>query len=109
MADAHTSRTSASAMHDQYPAVTLHNVAELAGPEWTDEGTELRRVPAAVADELNVAARDRVRHPAGSEIRFVPDRGETVRVTLSAGGETAVREFWGRFRTRTFTNSARTR
>ncbi len=84
-------------MSDSYPAVTLHNVAELADPAWTDGGSELRRVPNAVADELNVAARDRIRHPAGIEVRFVPERGETVRVTLSAGGETVVCEFWGSF------------
>ena len=78
--------------------MTLHDVAELADPEWTDAGAELRRVPSAVAENVNVAARERIRHPAGSEVRFVPERDDaTVRVTLSAATETVVRPFWGTF------------
>ncbi|WP_459194160.1 SGNH/GDSL hydrolase family protein [Halosimplex sp. J119] len=86
-----------SAMHDAFPDVTLHNVAELADHPWADGGLELRRVPDDVAAALNVAARDRVRHPAGCEIRFVPATDATVRVTLSAAGESVLREFWGSF------------
>lgn len=85
------------ATHDAYPSVTLHNVAELADPGWTADGDELRRVPGDVAERLNVAARDRVRHPAGSEIRFVPAADEVVSVTLSASEPTVVRPFWGAF------------
>jgi len=83
---------------EDYPSMALHDVAELADPDWTDSGDELRRVPGAVAENLNVAARDRVRHPAGSEIRFVPaSDAATVRVTLSAATESLVRPFWGTF------------
>lgn len=99
-------------MIDDFPSVTLHNVAELADPEWTDDAAasrhstaapstnaprELRRVPTSVAEHLNVAARERVRHPAGSEIRFVPTGEEPVHVILSASEETVVRPFWGQF------------
>lgn len=99
-------------MTDDFPSVTLHNVAELADPEWTDcsggsrhsttgdstnDPRELRRVPTPVAKHLNVAARERVRRPVGSEIRFVPTGDDPVRVTLSASEETVVRPFWGQF------------
>ena len=83
---------------EDYPSVRLHDVAELAEPDWTDSGDELRRVPGDVAENVNVAARERIRHPAGSEIRFVPDSdAATVRVTLSAATETLARPFWGTF------------
>ncbi len=84
-------------MQDDYTSVALHNVAELADPDWTESGDALRRVPTDVAANLNVSARERVRHPSGSEIRFVPDGDATVRVTLSAAGATVVRPFWGSF------------
>jgi len=99
-------------MTDELSSVTLHNVAELADPEWTADsgGTpqatdgepttaarELRRVPTPVAARLNVAARERVRHPAGSEIRFVPTGEDPVRITLSASEATVARPFWGAF------------
>jgi len=87
MTDAHTL--------DAYPTVGLHNVRHLADPDWTAEGDRLDRVPPAVATELNVAARERVRHPAGCEVRFVPDGDATVSVTLSAAEEAVVRPFWG--------------
>jgi len=82
---------------EDYPSLGLHDVAELADPDWTDSGDELRRVPSGVASNLNVAARERIRHPAGCEIRFVPRGGESVRVTLSAAAETVARPFWGSF------------
>jgi len=82
---------------DAYSTVRLHNVRALSDPSWTDGGDRLDRVPPAVANELNVAARGRVRHPAGCEVRFVPEAGETVTVTLSAAAESVVRPFWGAF------------
>ncbi|WP_436928814.1 SGNH/GDSL hydrolase family protein [Halosimplex halobium] len=82
---------------DDYPSVALHGVAELAEPDWTDAGDELRRLPDGVAGNLNVAARDRIRHPAGCEVRFVSRGGGPVRLTLSAAAETVVRPFWGTF------------
>jgi len=86
---------------DAFPTVSLHNVRHLAEPPWTDgegsDGRRLDRVPPAVASELNVAARERVRHPSGCEIRFVPEGAATVSVTLSAADATLVRPFWGAF------------
>ncbi|QLC34791.1 GDSL family lipase (plasmid) [Halarchaeum sp. CBA1220] len=81
----------------EYP-VSLHNVAETVPAEWADGGERLCRVPASVGEELNETARDRVRHPTGSEVRFVPaDDETTIEVTLSAAEETQVRVFWGVF------------
>ncbi|WP_225335264.1 GDSL-type esterase/lipase family protein [Halomicrobium urmianum] len=82
-------------IHDEFPSVALHNVAETEAPEWTSGGRALRRVPRSVGEELNVAARDRMRHPAGSEIRFVPR--EPIEVTLSAADPVDVWPFWGPF------------
>lgn len=81
-----------------YPSVSLHNVAETVPAEWADGGDRLCRVPAAVGAELNEMARDRVRHPTGSEVRFVPaDDGAEIEITLSAAEETQFRTFWGPF------------
>ncbi|CDK38585.1 GDSL-type esterase/lipase family protein [Halorubrum sp. AJ67] len=81
-----------------YPSVSLHNVTETVPAEWTEEGERLCRVPAAVGAELNETARERVRCPTGSEIRFVPGSDDTdVEVTVSAAEETHVRVFWGVF------------
>jgi len=85
-------------IHDEFPGVALHNVTETEAADWADGGHRLRRVPASVTDDVNVAARDRYRHPAGCELRFVPDDDEAaVSVTLSAASETVVRPFWGEF------------
>lgn len=85
-------------IHDELPGVALHNVTETADPDWTDGGHHLRRIPASVGDRLNVAARERMRHPVGCELRFVPESAdERVRVTLSAASRTTVRTFWGAF------------
>lgn len=81
--------------HRAVPGVSLHNVAELAPPEWTDGGSQLYRVPRAVAADLNVGARERVGHPSGCELRVVPR--STATVTLSAARETRVHPFWGEF------------
>ncbi|MFC6825143.1 SGNH/GDSL hydrolase family protein [Halopelagius fulvigenes] len=83
---------------EKYPSVSLHNVAEMVPAEWTADGDRLCRVPATVGTGLNVDARERVRHPTGSEIRFVPDRpNATIEITLSAADRTRVRPFWGPF------------
>lgn len=81
-----------------YPSVSLHNVAETVPAEWTDGGDRLCRAPSSVGAGLNVDARERVRHPTGSELRFVPEREDaTIRVTLSAPEPARVRAFWGSF------------
>jgi lysophospholipase L1-like esterase len=86
-------------MHaDSDPSVSLHNVAETVPAEWTDDGERLCRVPDAVGAGLNDTARDRVRHPTGGELRFVPADDDTeIEVTLSAPEPTRVRVFWGPF------------
>jgi len=81
-----------------YPSVSLHNVAETVPAGWAAEGDRLCRVPGAAGEGLNDDARERVRHPTGSEVRFVPaDDAEAVEVTLSAAEPTEVRVFWGSF------------
>jgi hypothetical protein len=80
--------------------LTLHNVAELVDVDGR-EGRLLQRVPESVRAGPNDGARTRVRHPAGVELRFVPDG--PVEVTLSStrpkSRETStVRVFWGPFR-----------
>lgn len=82
---------------EEYPSVSLHNVAELVPAEWDGDGDRLCRVPARVGEKLNDRARERVRHPTGSEIRFVPDEGAEIELTLSAAERTQVRPFWGAF------------
>jgi lysophospholipase L1-like esterase len=89
-------------VHDEYPSVALHNVAETGSPDWTDGGHTLHRLPASVRADLNPGARERYRHPAGCELRFVPEDGP-VEVTLSAAAPTAVRPFWGDFQGREVT------
>ncbi|GAA0261861.1 SGNH/GDSL hydrolase family protein [Halobacterium noricense] len=81
-----------------YPSVSLHNVTETVPAEWADGGHRLCRVPTAVGDGLNDMARDRVRHPTGSEVRFVPHADDAeVEVTLSASEPTEIHTFWGEF------------
>lgn len=82
---------------ETYPSVSLHNVAETVPAEWADGGDRLYRVPDSVAAELNEMASDRVRHPTGSELRFVPEGDAEVEVTLSAPEAAQVRVFWGEF------------
>ncbi|MFB6202195.1 MAG: SGNH/GDSL hydrolase family protein [Halorhabdus sp.] len=80
------------------PSVSLHNVGETVPAEWDDDGDRLCRVPEHVRAGLNEMARDRVRHPTGSEIRFVPEHERAeIEVTLSAPEATPVRPFWGVF------------
>jgi len=85
----------------QHEDISFHNVCELRPTE--DGGRLLQRVPEAVRAELNDGARERMRHPAGVELRFVPD-GE-VSVTLSTRPQRGpptdtVRVFWGPFQGR---------
>lgn len=78
--------------------VSLHNVAETVPAEWDDDGDRLLRVPEAVGAALNEGARERVRHPTDSELRFVPgDDDATIDVTLSSPEPAQVRVFWGAF------------
>lgn len=77
--------------------IEFHNVAELRAIDGRD-GHLLQRVPEAVRAELNDGAQDRMCHPAGVELRFVPDG--PVELTLSTrpqrGVETGTaRVFWG--------------
>jgi lysophospholipase L1-like esterase len=84
--------------HDE---ISFHNVATLCeSDEW--EGLLIQRVPESVRTALNEGAQRRMRHPAGVELRFVPDG--PVDVTLSTqghGGKTSgkVHVFWGPFQT----------
>ncbi|MFB6128667.1 MAG: SGNH/GDSL hydrolase family protein [Halorhabdus sp.] len=81
---------------DQYPSISLHNVAEIEPAEWDSAGDRLHRVPSSVGAELNEMAQDRVRHPTASEVRFVPTEDDAeIEVTLSAAEETQFRTFWG--------------
>ncbi|UHQ98466.1 GDSL-type esterase/lipase family protein (plasmid) [Natrinema zhouii] len=80
-----------------YDGIQFHNVGDMRPIEGQD-GKLLQRVPEAVKTELNDGAQSRMRHPAGVELRFVPDG--PVRVTLSTvpGGSSedgTVRVFWG--------------
>ncbi|WP_308444676.1 hypothetical protein [Halomicrobium urmianum] len=80
-------------------SVTLHNVAETEPADWTTDGDRLCRVPASVRADLNGEAREPVRHPTHSEIRFVPEsESDEIEVTLSAADRTRARIFWGSFR-----------
>lgn len=83
---------------EQFPSVTLHNVAETAPADWTSNSRRLCRVPATVGTDLNEMARDRVRHATGGEVRFVPESPDgEVELTVSAPERTRVHVFWGSF------------
>lgn len=74
--------------------IQFHNVQELRDGE--GDGQILQRVPEDVRTRLNEGAQTRMRHPAGVELRFVPDG--PVRVTLSSRvRDSVVRPFWGDF------------
>jgi lysophospholipase L1-like esterase len=83
-------------IHDEFPTVSLHNVFEIVPADWTDGGYCPHRIPESIGAQLNVDARERMRHPAGCEIRFVPEDGP-IEVTLSAANEVPFRVFWGEF------------
>ncbi|ELZ64018.1 hypothetical protein C5B91_16520 [Haloferax sp. Atlit-10N] len=83
--------------HDdiQHDDIQFHNVRALQRVR-PREGLRLLRVPEAVRSGLNTGAQTRMSHPAGTEIRFVPE--ETVRITLSSEERNSlVRPFWGDF------------
>lgn len=82
----------------RFEGLSLHNVAETAPAGWAEGGARLYRAPESVRANVNVNARERLAHPTGSELRFVPD-GE-VAVTLSARERTMVHPFWGEFQSR---------
>ncbi|RRJ30114.1 GDSL-type esterase/lipase family protein [Halocatena pleomorpha] len=75
--------------------IEFHNVGECRAVE---EGARLQRVPERVRSALNEGAQTRMVHPAGVELRFVPD--DSVSVTLSTSPtdratESLIRVFWG--------------
>lgn len=73
----------------------FHNVGELRSIDG-HPGEHLQRTPETVRLALNEGARERMRHPAGVEIRFVADG--PVRITLSSRvRESVVQVFWGPF------------
>ncbi|MGQ3413788.1 SGNH/GDSL hydrolase family protein [Natrinema sp. LN54] len=81
----------------QRDGIQFHNVGE-ARPVENRDGELLQRVPEAVRTELNDGAQSRMRHPAGVELRFVPDGSATVTLSTVLGGsaeEGTVRVFWG--------------
>lgn len=80
-----------------YSSISLHNVTETVPAEWNPEGDRLCRVPASVGAGLNDSARERVRDPTGCEVRFVPEEGAEIEVTLSAAEPTSIHPFWGVF------------
>ena len=74
--------------------IQFHNVQELRDVD--GDGLRLQRVPEDVRTRLNDGARTRMCHPAGVELRFVPDG--PVRVTFSSRvRDSIVRPFWGDF------------
>jgi len=81
----------------RHDGIEFHNAEELREVDDAD-GLLLQRVPERVRTDLNDGAQSRMRHPAGVELRFVPDG--TVELTLSVlpGGSAdraTVRVFWG--------------
>ncbi|MFC4987813.1 SGNH/GDSL hydrolase family protein [Saliphagus infecundisoli] len=77
-----------------HDGLEFHNVGELRG---TEGGRLLQRVPEAVRSELNEGAARRMRHPAGVEIRFVPDGPVELTLSTVPGDrpEGRVEVFWG--------------
>ncbi len=83
----------------QHDELDFHNVGELCESDDRD-GLRIQRVPESVRQGLNEGAQNRMRHPAGVELRFVSEG--PVEVTLSTipvSGVTegTVRVFWGPF------------
>jgi lysophospholipase L1-like esterase len=80
-----------------HDGIQFHNVGEGRSIEGRD-GMVLQRVPEAVRTELNEGAQSRMRHPAGVELRFVPDGAAAVTLSTLPGGSAStgtVRVFWG--------------
>jgi hypothetical protein len=79
-----------------HDSIQFHNVAELRAVDGQD-GRLVQRVPESVRTDLE-AAQSRVRHPAGVELRFVPDGPVELTLSTMPGGdceEITVRVFWG--------------
>lgn len=77
--------------------IQFHNVGELHPPD-TDGGRLIQRVPESVRTDLNEGAQSRMRHPAGVELRFVPDGPVELTLSIEPGGSSdygTVRVFWG--------------
>ncbi|WP_224450491.1 SGNH/GDSL hydrolase family protein [Haloprofundus salilacus] len=77
--------------------IQFHNVSALV-PVEDGDGRELQRVPEAVRSGLNEGARSRMRHPAGVELRFVPEDSVELTLSVRPGGSAdseTVRVFWG--------------
>lgn len=84
-----------------HDSLDFHNVAQLVEPD-SGRGRLLQRVPESVRADLNEGAQGRVRHPAGVELRFVPDGEVSVTLSVDPGSADAstVRVFWGPFQER---------
>ncbi|SEW00416.1 GDSL-type esterase/lipase family protein [Natrinema salifodinae] len=81
----------------QRDLIRFHNVGDSRPVEGRD-GRLLQRVPEPVRRKLNDGAQSRMRHPAGVELRFVPDGAATVTLSTMPGGSAeagTVRVFWG--------------
>ena len=75
--------------------IQFHNVRALQATDG-NSGVRLQRVPEAVRTRLNEGAQTRMCHPAGVEIRFIPEG--TVHITLSSQErQSLIRPFWGDF------------
>jgi len=77
--------------------IEFHNVAQFIDVDDAD-GRLLQRVPERVRTDLNEGAQSRMRHPAGVELRFVPDGPVEVTLSVLPGGSAdreTVRVFWG--------------
>jgi len=84
--------TNTTTMHRD--GIQFHNVGELRDVDDRD-GELIQRVPESIRTRLEAAA-TRMCHPAGVELRFVPDG--PVRVTLSSHlRDSVVQPFWGPF------------
>ncbi|ESP87016.1 SGNH/GDSL hydrolase family protein [Candidatus Halobonum tyrrellensis] len=77
--------------------IEFHNAAELRAVDG-HEGRRLQRVPESVRTDLNEGGQDRMCHPAGVELRFVPDGPVELSLSTRAcnGAESGTaRVFWG--------------
>jgi len=81
----------------QIDGMQFHNVGELRPPT-EGGGRPIQRVPESVRTDLNEGARSRMRHPAGVELRFVPEGPVELTLSMAPGGSAdsgTVRVFWG--------------
>jgi len=73
----------------RYQNVELHNVVELI-PAEDGIGQYMLRIPSEVRETLNAAAKDNAPHPAGCEIRFNLQPGETAKIVLATDVDNVV-------------------